>query len=107
MAQAAPYPVLAPPPLPDFRVQRVEVFGCTGIDFAGPMHLSVASSRKKGQKVSKERQDLEGEKSVYLIVFTCAVSRNVHAEVLYRMSVSDLMHGIRRFVSRYSAPSKF
>ena len=42
-----------------------------------------------------------------MIVFTCAVSRNVHAEVLYGMSVSDLMHGIRRFVSRYSAPSKF
>ena len=111
MAQAGSYPILAPPPLPDFRVQRVEVFDCTGVDFAGPMHLSVSQARKKGKNKGREvkkKQDLvQAERLVYLIVFTCAVSRMVHAEVLDGMSVFDFMHGLKRFVSKYGAPSMF
>ena len=111
MAQAAPYPILAPPPLPDFRVQRVEVFECTGVDFAGPMHLSVAQPRKRGKnniQEVKKRKDLErAERLVYLIIFTCAVTRNVHAEVLDGMSVTDFMHGLRRFASKYGPPAMF
>ena len=44
---------------------------------------------------------------MYIVIFTCAVSRNVHAEVLNGMSVTDLMHGLRRFVSRYGIPAIF
>ena len=40
-----------------------------------------------------------------MIIFTCAVSRNVHSEILDGMSVEDIMHGLRRFCSRYGPPT--
>ena len=113
MILAAPYPVLAPPPLPDFRVQRVEVFANTGVDFAGPLYIKPSLADKiKGRKENKKKGKAKEkvvvvERMVYLVIFTCAVSRNVHAEVLDGMSVEDLMHGLRRFVSRYGPPKMF
>ena len=107
---AAPYPILAPPSLPDFRVQRVDCFHTTGIDFAGPLVIGTLSNikRKRRKRIgvaAKEEKDLD--RKVWLVVFTCAVSRNVHAEVLDGMMVSDLMHGIKRFVARYGPPAMF
>ena len=111
MMDAGTYPVLAPSQLPDFRVKRVEVFSNTGVDFAGPMHISTVSgiqrkSRKK-QQVKPKRKEESTERLVYLVIFTCAVSRNVHSEVLDGMMVEDFMHGLRRFVSRYGTPALF
>ena len=98
------------PQLPGFRVQRVEVFSKAGVDFAGPLSISTVSGiqrkrRKRKNEVKKKEESLE--RMVYLVVFTCAVSRNVHSEVLDGMTVDDLMHGIRRFVSRYGPPTLF
>jgi hypothetical protein len=108
MMLAAPYPILAQPQLPDFRVQRVEVFDNTGVDFVGPLSLSTVSGiKRRRKKLVKEKESKSVERLVYLIVFTCAVSRNVHAEVLDGMSVEDMMHGLRRFVSRYGPPTLF
>ena len=110
MMLAAPYPILASPQLPDFRVQRVEVFSKTGVDFAGPLSISTVSGiqRKRKPKKNQPKKKVESpERMVYLVVFTCAVSRNVHSEVLDGMTVDDLMHGIRRFVSRYGPPTLF
>ena len=123
MVLADPFPTLAQPQLPNFRVQRVEVFNCTGVDFAGPFHLSATVAERKAKRKEKaskaknskektgkekKKEDLAiAERLVYLVVFTCAVSRNSHSEVLDGMSVFDLMHGLRRFISRYGPPSKF
>ena len=113
MAIASPYPVLAQPPLPDFRTERVDVFTSTGVDFAGPLYIKASDRERikhsKGRKgKSKDKQDISyAERMVYLVIFTCAVSRNVHCEVLDGMSVSDFMHGLRRFMSRYGQPSLF
>ena len=104
---AAPYPILDAPPLPDYRVQRADCFHCTGVDFAGPLVIGTLSNtvRKRRVNVVVPKKDLD--RKVWLVIFTCAVSRNVHAEVLDGMMVVDLMHGIRRFVSRYGRPSMF
>lgn len=113
MALATPYPVLAQPQLPDFRVQRVEVFSSTGVDFAGPLYIKAALSeklkkRKEERKKGKKKEEvIWSERMVYLVIFTCAVSRNVHAEVLDGMTVADFMHGLRRFISKYGPPSLF
>ena len=120
MALAGTFPVLAPPDLPDFRVQRVEVFANVGVDFAGPLYIQASLADKiKGRREAKKKAKKGGgcgcrekkvvtvERMVYLAIFTCAVSRNVHAEVLDGMSVTDFMHGLRRFVSKYGPPTMF
>ena len=114
MILAKPYPVLSAPDLPEFRVNRVDVFQSAGVDFAGPLYMKASEAEKiKGRKekkkkgVPKEKLNILPERMVYLVIFTCAVSRNVHAELLDGMSVEDLMHGIRRFVTKYGPPSLF
>ena len=110
MMTASTYPVLAPPSLPDFRVQRVDCFHSTGVDFAGPMVIGTLSTTKRKRKVKKGQKKVEekdADRKVWLVVFTCAVSRNVHSEVLDGMTVTDLMHGLRRFVARYGPPAMF
>jgi hypothetical protein len=118
MMNASPYPVLAPPSLPDFRVQRVDCFHTTGVDFAGPLVIGTISTviRKRKKKVKKnkkkeeeknKKKEEDPDRKVWLVVFTCAVSRNVHSEVLDGMTVTDLMHGLRRFATRYGPPAMF
>ena len=115
MMLAAPYPILAPPQLPDFRVQCDGCFESTGVDFAGPFTIGTLSTVKRKRRKKKmcdqcvkaRRKEVEEDpdRKVWLMVFSCAVSRNVHAEVLDGMTVTDTMHGIRRFVSKYGPPT--
>ncbi|GFQ86456.1 uncharacterized protein TNCT_386531 [Trichonephila clavata] len=49
-------------PLPNDRIEKSQPFEITGMDFAGPLYL------KDGSKV-------------YVSLFTCAVTRNVHLEI--------------------------
>ena len=110
MMTAATYPILGPPALPDFRVQRMDCFHSTGVDFAGPLvigTLSTIKRKRKQKKGEKKKEEKDADRKVWLVVFTCAVSRNVHAEVLDGMTVTDLMHGMRRFVARYGPPAMF
>ena len=106
MATASTYPVLAPPDLPDFRVQRVDCFHSTGVDFAGPLVIGTLSTTKRRRK-QKKKEEKDLDRKIWLVVFTCAMSRNVHAEVLDGISVTDLMHGMRRFVTLYGPPAMF
>ena len=109
MILAAPYPVLAQPQLPGFRVETAGCFHNAGVDFAGPLvigTLSTVKRRRKQQKqVKKQRKEDDPDRKVWLVIFTCAVSRNVHSEVLDGMTVSDFMHGLRRFVAKYGPPT--
>ena len=101
-----PYPILAQPQLPNFRVEKAECFQNTGVDFAGPLVIgSLSNVIRKRKLVVQKKVDVD--RKVWLVVFTCAVSRMVHAEVLDGMTVVDFMHGLRRFVSRYGPPNFF
>ena len=86
---AAFYPIPDPPPMPDFRLAKVEAFDHVGLDHCGPFHL------KEGRKIEK----------VYILILTCAVSRAVHLELVRDMSTKQFMFGFRRFVSRRGLPS--
>ena len=78
-----------PPPLPDFRVAKVDAFDHVGIDHCGPLYV------KEGKKVLKN----------YVLILTCAVSRGVHLELVSDMSVKEFMLGFRRFVGRRGLPT--
>ena len=83
------YPVPDPPPLPDFRVSRVDVFEHVGVDHCGPLYI------KEGKVLKKQ----------YVLIITCAVARAVHLELVSDMSVKCFMLGFRKFVSRRGLPS--
>ena len=76
-------------PLPKSRVTEAPPFAITGIDFAGPV-FCVDQPRKK----------------LYVCLFTCAVTRAVHVELVDSLSLNDFMLALRRFTARRGMPSE-
>lgn len=68
-------------PLPANRMKNCKVFEVTGIDVCGPLFL------KSGQKV-------------WVVIFTCAVYRAVHLELIESMSTDSFLMALRRFIAR-------
>ena len=84
----APYKAPDPPPLPKLRVQQSDPFTTTGVDFTGALYV----------------RGIEGENKVYICLFTCAVTRAVHLEVVTDLTEQSFIQAFRRFVSRKSLP---
>lgn len=76
------------PPLPELRVQSTFPFAITGLDFAGPLFAVDSPSDK-----------------LYVLLFTCAVTRSIHLELTSSLSVPDCLLAIRRFSARRGLPS--
>lgn len=76
------------PPLPGLRVKSTLPFAVTGLDFAGPL-FAVDQPAKK----------------LYILLFTCGVTRAVHLELTDSLSVPDCVLAIRRFSARRGLPS--
>ena len=60
----------------------------TGVDFTGALYAHSS----------------EGEKKVYVCLFTCAVSRAAHLEIVVDLTVTCFLQAFRCFVSRRSLP---
>ncbi|GIY27341.1 reverse transcriptase [Caerostris darwini] len=71
--------------LPRDRVVESPPFAVVGIDFTGAITI------KAGDQSCKK---------VYIALFTCAVTRAVHIEVVSDMSVKSFIFALRRFLSR-------
>jgi len=78
-------------PLPKERVQDARVFEITGVDVAGPIYA------KKKEK--------SGTKKFWFVLFTCAVYRGVHLELLSSLSTECFLLALRRFIARRSRPA--
>ena len=89
--RARPFHLQQPAPLPRSRVTPARPFSRTGVDFAGPLLV------KKGR-------DSEPTKA-YIAVFTCAVVRAVHLEMVSSLSTEDFIKAYRRFVARRGYPT--
>lgn len=72
-------------PLPRDRITESPPFETVGVDFAGPLYVKI----KKG----------EVEKA-YIALFTCAVTRAVHLELVSDMSTETFLLAFKRFISR-------
>ena len=77
-----------PPPLPKHRVQMMNPFSVTGVDFTGALYIRTTN----------------GEDKVYICLFTCANTRAVHLEVVSDLSEETFLQAFRRFASRKSLP---
>lgn len=74
--------------LPPFRVEPSVPFSHCGLDHFGPLRT------KEGKKC-------------YVLIFTCAVVRAVHLELVPSLNASDTVMAIRRFVARRGVPKLF
>ncbi len=83
-------PYLSPlaPPLPGFRLNELNAFDATAMDFTS--HLYV----KNGNEVTK----------VYVALFTCCSTRAVELEIVNDMTVVSFLRAFRRFSATYSTP---
>ena len=88
--QGRPYRMPPPPPLPASRLRFVKPFQVTGVDYAS------------GFKV----QDPHLEQ-VYLLLFTCTVTRAVALEVTETLTADEFILALRRFASRFGMPAEF
>ena len=69
-------------PLPEDRIKPAPPFTNVGLDFAGPLFLKDS-----------------GEKA-YICLFTCAVTRAIHLELVSNMTVERFLLALRRMVAR-------
>ena len=77
----------APPGLlPEDRVRDAAAFEVIGIDYAGPLFLS-------------------GGQKAYICLFTCAVYRAVHLELVTSLSTEEFLEAFRRFIARRGRPT--
>ncbi|UYV72544.1 hypothetical protein LAZ67_9003635 [Cordylochernes scorpioides] len=73
-------------PLPATRVHNAKVFEVVGIDLAGPLYL-------------------KDQVKTWVVLFTCAVYRCVHLELVISLSTEDFLMALERFIKRRGRPS--
>ena len=80
-------------PLPDVRAQYSDPFAVTGVDYLGPLYAYPTPTRKD-----------ETLEKVHVVLFTCAVTRAVHLDLVPDVSSAAFVNCLRRFVSRRGIP---
>ena len=86
--QGKPYQIPVVPPLPSCRINEAPPFVVTGVDFTGALYYKSASVNTKA----------------YICLFTCAVTRAVHLEVVTDMTTKTFLQALRKFAARRSSP---
>lgn len=74
--------------LPSYRVQETKAFVHTGVDYAGPINITLC--RRRGQKSQK----------AYICLFICLVTKAVHVELTTDLSSDTFLSAFKRFISR-------
>lgn len=74
--------------LPACRVQETKAFVHTGVDYAGPIRVTLC--RRRGQRSQK----------AYICLFICFVTKAVHIELVTDVSSDTFISAFKRFISR-------
>ena len=77
-----PFRIPDPAPLPKARVQVIAPFRVTGVDFTGALYIHSS----------------KGEETAYICLFTCAVIRGIHLEVVTDLTEETFMQAFRRYL---------
>lgn len=96
-----------PAQLPITRLKISDPFLVTGIDYAGPFTIMVhqpqmgkfvldldeepENSQNKKKKKSKKKQEGLVE-TVYILIFTCAITREIHLETVKDLSITAFIN---------------
>ena len=79
------------PPLPSFRVTESWPFQTTGVDYAGPLYI---------------RTSVPSQTKVWMILYTCYVTRAVHLDLVQDMTAETFLRSLRRFTARRGMPTR-
>ena len=83
------------PKLPDYRIYFEFPFENVRLDYTGPLYtIDIYSSNKETCKS-------------YILIFTCAATRNTYLELVGTESSDSLLLALRRFVARKGLSSTF
>lgn len=74
--------------LPSFRITEAKAFVHTGVDYAGPLKITLA--RRRGQQSQK----------AYICLFVCLVTKAVHVELVSDLTTNAFLAAFNRFISR-------
>lgn len=84
----------AVPPIGELPLDRLQhhrpPFSCVGLDYFGPLEVTVKRSREKR----------------YVALFTCLVTRAIHLEVVGSLTADSAIMALRRFIARRGCPLK-
>ena len=75
--------------LPDYRVNTLHAFQCTGRDYAGPFFI---------------KSNTDTTFKVYILLFTCTSSRAFHLELTPNMKALAFIKVFKRFTARRGTP---
>ena len=89
-----PYPMLSQSSLPEMRVDDGSPWTSTGVDYAGPFFVVCKNSAFN---------EIITEK-VYICLFTCALTRAVHLELVKSCSADAFLLAFHRFSDRRGLP---
>ena len=81
--------------LPEYRLYFEYPFENVGLDYAGP--LCTQDIFEKSRETFKS----------YILIFTCAATRNTHLELVPSQSSDILLLAIRRFIAKKGLPRAF
>ena len=70
------------------RVSPTDPFAAMGVDLTGALYVRTS----------------EGEFKVYICLFTCAMSRAIHLEIVSDLTVESFLLAFWRFAARRSVP---
>jgi hypothetical protein len=87
------YPAPTSADLPEFRLDGGRAFRYTGVDFCGPVY--VKNVYGKSDEMNK----------AYILIMTCATSRNVHLELCPDLTTEAYIRGQQRFIGRRGTPT--
>ena len=82
------------PPLPEFRVRQSFPFATTGVDYPGPLLV---------RQVFDEHDT--NMYKVWIVLYTCAVTRAIHLDVVPNSSASAFIRSLKRFIGRRGVPN--
>ena len=94
--EAVPFKPHPTPDLPEIRVADSPPFTYTGVDFAGPLYVTVPKEPQSAEKNFEK---------TYICLFTCASTRAIHLELTRDLGVNSFLQAFRRFSSRRGLPS--
>ncbi|KAL0839938.1 hypothetical protein ABMA28_016553 [Loxostege sticticalis] len=81
-----PTPMMAD--LPSYRVSEAKAFVHTGVDYAGPLRVTL--TRRRGQHSQK----------AYICLFVCLVTKAIHIELVSELTSDAFLAAFKRFISR-------
>ena len=73
---------------PNKKISRSPPFSYTGLDYIGPLYVKDGEERTK----------------VWICLFTCAVVRAVHLEIVMDLTPEEFLMSLRRFIARRGTP---